>query len=53
MGNYPPNINARDATDTAFFRVDGGFTDWTRRLLISGLGSKQCIVCFGGRNSES
>ena len=38
MGNYPRTI---------------AFTDWTQRLLISGLGNEQCIVCFGGGNNES
>lgn len=55
------HIYARDAAGTEFFLVDGGFTDWTQRLLndrkerllISGLGSERFILCFGGGNGES
>ena len=45
---------AKDENGTDFFLVDGGFTDWTQkllsnrkeRLLISGLGSERLLVCF-------
>ena len=49
------------AAGAEFFLADGGFTDWTRRLLsdrkerllISGLGSERFILCFGGGDDES
>jgi hypothetical protein len=55
------HIYARDAAGAEFFLADGGFTDWTQRLLsdrkerllISGLGSERFILCFGGGNGES
>ena len=45
---------AKDGNGTDYFLVDGGFTDWTQkllsnrkeRLLISGLGSERLLVCF-------
>jgi hypothetical protein len=47
-------IYAEDEKGTDYFLVDGGFTDWTQkllsnrkeRLLISGLGSERLLVCF-------
>jgi hypothetical protein len=47
-------IFAEDKKGTDYFLVDGGFTDWTQkllssrkeRLLISGLGSERLLVCF-------
>jgi hypothetical protein len=55
------HIYARDAAGAEFFLADGGFTDWTQRLLsdrkerllISGLGSERFILCFGGGDDES
>jgi hypothetical protein len=49
-------IYASDRAGTEFFLVDGGFTDWTEkllnnrkeRLLISGLGTERFLVCFRG-----
>ena len=45
---------AKDEEGTDYFLVDGGFTDWTQKLLsnrkerclISGLGSERLLVCF-------
>jgi hypothetical protein len=47
-------IFATDAAGTEHFLVDGGFTDWTEklmnnrkeRLLISGMGTERFLVCF-------
>lgn len=47
-------IFARDQAGTDFLLVDGGFTDWTRklmgnhkeRLLVSGIGSERILDCF-------
>ena len=47
-------IFARDTSGTDFLLVDGGFTDWTQkllgnhkeRLLVSGIGSERIITCF-------
>ena len=47
-------IFARDPRGQDLFLVDGGFVDWTRkllgsrkeRLLISGLGTERLLVCF-------
>jgi hypothetical protein len=44
-----------DYSEVKYFIVDGGFTDWTQkllsnkkeRLLISGMGSERFIFCFG------
>ncbi|QSJ15074.1 hypothetical protein JYQ62_24870 [Nostoc sp. UHCC 0702] len=49
------HIYACDSSRTEYFLVDGGFTDWTQkllnnkkeRLLISGIGSERFVFCFG------
>ena len=48
------HIYATDREETEYFLVDGGFTDWTQkllsnkkeRLLTSGLGSERFVYCF-------
>lgn len=48
-------VHARDLAGTEYFLVDGGFTDWTQRLLsnrkerllTSGMGSERFLLCFG------
>ena len=47
-------IFVKDSTGSDVFLVDGGFTDWTQkllsdrkeRLLISGMGTERFLVCF-------
>ena len=47
-------IFVSDMDDTDYLLIDGGFTDWTQkllcnrkeRLLISGLGSERLLTCF-------
>jgi|GEM_PF-4488011 len=49
-----PVPESESSCDTDYFLVDGGFTDWTQkllsnrkeRLLISGLGSERLLTCF-------
>jgi hypothetical protein len=48
-------VHAQDLAGTEYFLVDGGFTDWTQRLLsnrkerllTSGMGSERFLFCFG------
>jgi hypothetical protein len=52
-------VFARDGAGRDYFLVDGGMTDWTRRLLsdrkerlmISGLGSERLVACFAPAGS--
>ena len=47
-------IFVKDSKGAELFLVDGGFTDWTQkllsdrkeRLLISGMGTERFLVCF-------
>lgn len=47
-------LHATNTDDDEYFLVDGGFTDWTQkllsngkeRLLIGGMGSERFLVCF-------
>jgi hypothetical protein len=54
-------IHVSDSKGEEFLIVDGGFTDWTQkllgsqkeRLLIGGMGSERFIFCFDKRASKS
>lgn len=53
------NIYAKESKGEEFFLIDGGFTDWTQkllsnkkeRLLISGIGSERLLFVFGNNNA--
>ena len=50
------HLYVSDGDGKEYFLTDGGFTDWTQRLLdnrkerllISGMGSERFVSCFGG-----
>lgn len=53
-------VNVKDPEGHEWFLIDGGFTDWTEKLmsdrkeklLISGMGTERFLVCFRPRRSE-